>query len=418
MNKFLLFLGALSLLSACTKSDSDNSGSGNPANLSTISIADAEIIYKRTSFSRAGASDDEGYWKIDRQGNESKIVMYDQDGNPTDIEINNIERLTKNLLLIEPVLYRWMIADLKTEKLYLFPDISLYQHPSMPPYSEGADGMLYFITHDYKLYKLDPQNFTVESVLPEGQKCEGCLVNKDGIIYYQYETGKFKLPNGSIIPYAGDPFITTDGNFYIYDYSENWLCRITPKAVDNIETTPICQFDNPSNEYFRYHLINGKSGVDLFVTNIMEDGEDGRWERVADKLYEFDGREFIAKRTYSADQPYYDYDGNLVDYLTLLDYISPADKTIPESNISFTNDAMYSINLDDYSIQKMPYIFPSNKYELYEMTADAANKRLIFTALRYEDGKVVIGEVSANGQISIINEKESSNKIINLIPLN
>lgn len=97
---------------------------------------------------------------------------------------------------------------------------------------------------------------------------------------------------------------------------------------------------------------------------------------------------------------------------------SPSGNTIPESNISFTDDAMYSINLDDYSIQKTSYTFPRNEYELYEMTADAANKRLIFTALRYEDGKVVIGEVSAEGQISIINEKESSHKIINLIPLN
>ena len=113
---------------------------------------------------------------------------------------DNIERLTKNLLLIEPALYSRMIADLKTEKLYLFPNISLLQSSSVVPYSEGADGMLYFITHDYELYRLNPQNFTWESVLPEGQKCGGCLVNKDGIIYYQYETSKFKLPNGSIVP--------------------------------------------------------------------------------------------------------------------------------------------------------------------------------------------------------------------------
>ena len=333
---------------------------------------------------------------------------------------DNIERLTKNLLLIEPALYSRMIADLKTEKLYLFPNISLLQSSSVVPYSEGADGMLYFITHDYELYRLNPQNFTWESVLPEGQKCERCLVNKDGIIYYQYETSKFKLPNGSIVPYGGTaPFITTDGNFYVFENSEDWLYRITPKAVDNIEKTPVCQFENPSNERFSCHMINGKSGVDLFVTSIMEDGEDGSLERVADKLYEFDGTKVTAKKTYPADIPVYD-GGNLVDYQTLLDYIifDYIDKTIPESNISFTNDAMYSINLDDYSIQKTSYIFPYNEYELYEMTADAANKRLIFTALRYEDGKVVIGEVSTEGQISIINEKESSNKIINLIPLN
>ena len=315
-----------------------------------------------------------------------------------------------------------MIADLKTEKLYLFPNISLRQSSSVVPYSEGADGMLYFITHDYELYRLNPQNFTWESVLPEGQKCGGCLVNKDGIIYYQHETSKFKLPNGSIVPYGGlEPFITTDGNFYVFENSENWLYRITPKAVDNIEKTPVCQFENPSNERFSCHMINGKSGVDLFVTGIKEDGEDGGLERTANKLYEFDGTKVTAKKTYPADI----FDYNVGDYQTLLDYIlsdymldSPSGNTIPESNISFTDDAMYSINLDDYSIQKTSYTFPRNEYELYEMTADAANKRLIFTALRYEDGKVVIGEVSAEGQISIINEKESSHKIINLIPLN
>ena len=168
-------------------------------------------------------------------------------------------------------------------------------------------------------------------------------------------------------------------------------------------------------------MINGKSGVDLFVTGIKEDGEDGGLERTANKLYEFDGTKVTAKKTYPADI----FDYNVGDYQTLLDYIlsdymldSPSGNTIPESNISFTDDAMYSINLDDYSIQKTSYTFPRNEYELYEMTADAANKRLIFTALRYEDGKVVIGEVSAEGQISIINEKESSHKIINLIPLN
>ncbi len=103
MNRFLIFLvvGAEPVVSLL-KVRFGQFRLGNPANLSTISIADAEIIYKRSSASRADSSDDEGYWKIDHQGNESKIVMYDQDGNPTDMEIDNIERLTKNLLLIEP----------------------------------------------------------------------------------------------------------------------------------------------------------------------------------------------------------------------------------------------------------------------------------------------------------------------------
>ncbi len=65
-----------------------------------------------------------------------------------------------------------MIADLKTEKLYLFPNISLLQSSSVVPYSEGLMACCIFITHDYELYRLNPQNFTWESVLPEGQNVE------------------------------------------------------------------------------------------------------------------------------------------------------------------------------------------------------------------------------------------------------
>ena len=107
------------------------------------------------------------------------------------------------------------------------------------------------------------------------------------------------------------------------------------------------------------------------------------WKELPINFTSLTERKLPAKRLYPADQPYYD-GGNRADYLTLFDYIRyDYITTKPSLNqISFfTNDAMYSINLDDYSIQKTSYIFPYNEYELYKMTADAANKRLIFTAL-------------------------------------
>lgn len=398
------------LLSSCSKPESGDSNPGVPTTLSTISIADAEIIYKRASTSRAG-SDDEGYWKIDHQGNESKIVMYDQEGNPTDMEINNIERLTDNLLLIEPASYVRMIADLKTEKLYLFPDISLYQHPSMTPYSEGADGMLYFVTYDYKLYKLDPQNFTVESVLPEGQKCEGCLVNKDGIIYYQYETGKFKLPSGRIIPIYQRMFLL-NGDFFSLDIEQQFkISKWSLSADNNIQQTDILSLLDvaPQFEYGRQpeRIVNIRKNksVLIYIPTYLENvpGHEGAI------LFKFDGANASLINSYGTD----------LDQFSMLDSIwwNMPEELITDSFICFFTGQILTLNIEDFSISSTPCATLEG-YEIYESSVDQINRRLLFTALRYEDGKVVIGEISADGQILIINEKESSNKVISLIPLN
>ena len=409
----------MSLLLAC---GDDDSGSGY-ADLSTVSIADAAIIYQRTGMTRAasGGEEDEGYWKIDRQGNETKILLYDKAGNPTDVKIEKIEKLNDKLLLIETESYFRMIADLQTEKLYRAPD-----HLSMPV-TEGADGMLYYIELPYMLRRLNPTNITIEQALPDGQNCEKFMVNKSGIIYYVYESAKFKMPNGRIIPYDGyEPFISNDGDFYIYDWNlqEPKFYKLIPKSDGEIQKEYICQFDDPVSESLCGIAKNGKNGKSLFISAVNgEGGPDGRINIIANKLYEFDGSQLIAKKTYECDQPAYDLTGNFQEYVSLWNlfsesYHSSANGMISEINLGFLSNTMYSINLDDYSIQSTPYTFPASEYELYEITSDEANRRLVFTALRYEDGKIVIGEISAQGRISIISEKESNSKIINLIALN
>lgn len=405
----------MSLLLAC---GDDDSGSG--ISLSKISIADAAIIYQRTSTTRAanGSDEDEGYWKIDRQGNETRILLYDKAGNPTDVKIEKIEKLNEKLLLIKPYGYRRVIADLQTEKLYEVPDFFT------TPVTEGADGMLYFIDYPYTLRRLDPTNFTIEQALPDGQKCEKFMVSKNGTIYYIYESNKFKMPNGRIIPYdSHEPFIAGDGDFYLCHPQENKFYKLVPRSDGKIEQEYICQFDDPTSESGFTYAKNGKNGKDLIVSWVSDGYKpDGILNIVAVKLYEFDGSRLVAKKTYERDQPYYDLMGNFSGNVSLWELFCESyhfpDGMISEVNLGFSNNKMYSIDLDSYSIESVPYTFPTSEYELYETTADEANRRLVFTALRYEDGKVVIGEISAQGRISIINEKESSNKIINLIALN
>ena len=175
MKKILLALGTVSLLLACGDDDS-----GSSYDLSTASIANASIIYKRAATTRAanGSDEDEGYWKIDRQGNETRILLYDKAGNPTDVKIEKIEKLNEKLLLIETNSYPLrMIADLQTEKLYQAPDVL------DTPVKEDPDGMLYFVgkwidaVNNQMLYKLDPVQYeaAVKGAEASIEKCKAEL---------------------------------------------------------------------------------------------------------------------------------------------------------------------------------------------------------------------------------------------------
>lgn len=391
------------LLSSCSKPESGDSNPGVPTTLSTISIADAEIIYKRASTSRAG-SDDEGYWKIDHQGNESKIVMYDQEGNPTDMEINNIERLTDNLLLIEPASYVRMIADLKTEKLYIAPDIL------RTPVKEAPDGAIYFIDTwgNNMLYKFDIQSLTIEQALPDGQKCDDFLVNKDGVIYYD---GKFKLPSGRIIPIYQRMFLL-NGDFFSLDIEQQFkISKWSLSADNNIQQTDILSLLDvaPQFEYGRQpeRIVNIRKNksVLIYIPTYLENvpGHEGAI------LFKFDGANASLINSYGTD----------LDQFSMLDSIwwNMPEELITDSFICFFTGQILTLNIEDFSISSTPCATLEG-YEIYESSVDQINRRLLFTALRYEDGKVVIGEISADGQILIINEKESSNKVISLIPLN
>jgi hypothetical protein len=417
MKRILLALGAMSLLLACGDDDS-----GSSYDLSTASIANASIIYKRAATTRAanGSDEDEGYWKIDRHGNETRILLYDKAGNPTDVKIEKIEKLNDKLLLIETNSYPLrMIADLQTEKLYQAPDVL------DTPVKEGPDGMLYFVgkwidaVNNQMLYKLDPKNFTIEQVLPDGQKCNDFLINKGNTIYYTEASlinsgGKFKMPSGRIYPTDGVIFLAGDNDFYSIDYDRLYISKWNQKSNNELEKMTVCPlYEEGLPDQFPREIIsivkNEKSNNTIIFMPIYADipGQTGY------KLYEFDGSRIVRTITY-------DHDNNeLHKAISIWWEIGTSQKeSLANDYLFFTGSEILTLNLDDYSIKSTPYTFPASEYELYETTMDEANKRQLFTALRYEDGKVVIGEISAQGRISIINEKESSNKIINLIALN
>lgn len=411
MNKFFTPLCALILLASCSKSENpaDNGDNIILDNLSSISVADAKLIYKRTGISRASsASDDVGYWKIDLLGNESKIVIYDKNGNVVNLEIDKIEKLNDDLLLIEPTSLDPLIADLRSEKLYTAPEIL------RTPVKEAPDGLLYFIgaSTNGVLYKFDPQNFTIEQALPDGQKCNDFLVNKEGVIYYD---NKFKLPSGTIIPNIVQPVFLLNGDFFSLDTEQQFEISKWHLTSDNnlLKTNILSLLDVAQFEYglqpARFVQIRQNKSALIYLPTYLENvpGHEGVI------LFEFDGSNAVMINSYGQDQ---EQCNRLISIWLDMTETHPVE-SIADNYLCFLPGQILAFNIEDFSISLTPCAFPEG-YEVYESSVDQINRRLLFTALRYEDGKVVIGEVSDTGQISIINEKASENRIINLIPLN
>jgi len=103
MKKFLLMLGAAVLMTACSD-DGDGSGSGSInyeegyKYLSSLNVSDAKMIYQKTSGasmkSRAAGDEDGTYYKLDLNGNESKLVITGKDGQDYNIGINKVVKLS------------------------------------------------------------------------------------------------------------------------------------------------------------------------------------------------------------------------------------------------------------------------------------------------------------------------------------
>lgn len=420
MKKLFFAWGLASVLLSCENGSSNK----DPfTNLATASIADAAIIYQRSATTRSATDENETeeYWKIDRKGNETKILLYDKTGNVSDVKIKKIGKLNDNLLLIETDWYIRLIADLQTEKLYQAPQ-ELTVDTTV---KEGPDGNLYFCGNtwceEYKtyttLFRLDPVHFTIEQVLPEGQRCSSFLLNRGNAIYYssndknlQNGGGKIQMPGKRIYPTSNEATIFLSGANDFY-----WIDRDS-ESYSDFTIFNIFKWEQLSNNELEQRFVCPLSSEPLpkFTEPlVVQNQKTGRTAIfVPFTIYEFDGSRIVGKKTYAQGKETYIAEN-------LWDDIQKNDKeSLTNDYISFTWDRILTLNLTDYSVNSVPYTFPVNEYEIYETTIDEVNKRQIFTALRYADGKIVIGEISAQGKISIISEKESGNKIVNLITLN
>lgn len=430
MKNFLLMLGAVAFMTACKDDGSGNGGSINYEEgykyLTSLNVSDAKMVYQKTATGRTRADGEENasYYKIDFNGEESKLIIKDSIGQSHDIEIDKIIKMSDKILLITPNSADVFdlipksnkdengldishaipqegeylsLVDVETEKIYKWPKeiipIDYILEGKLLLLTDNKDN-IYFTTGNFsynQIYKLDISNFTIQSMLPEGQLFTNFDITGDGFIMYWNDDSndknyKVKCPGGRIYPITDVPFMIKDE---LYSYKDKKIVKWKTVGNNEMKETVICEFNNSDsdNGYEVMQVLNNYAKN----TALLHDNW-GSW-------YEFNG-ETYSKVEIPQDFNWYEL----------------------EPGCFYTNKAWYrrdntrfnKLSMTDYQYSEFQIL----DYEIQSLSASSESPNIAFSGIRYMDGANVVGTITETDEIVIDNVAENGNKIINLIPLN
>lgn len=287
--------------------------------LVSVNVSDAKMIYTKGSpISRANGnlSSFDGVWKIDKNGNESKLIVTGTDGNTNTINIFEIDKLSDKFLLMIPDVYdtqriwqEWenahnddpanggtssdgehgpatqyaMLLNKETEKLYRFPENASIPYGVGEVLTDNQGNIYYkdFSRDGEKILKLSPRTMTIENSFPDGQSFTSFDVTGDGFIVYWSDYGdnknyKVKCPGGRIYPITDVPFMI---NEELYSYKDGKIIKWETVGDNELKETEVCELSNSDSGHeieIQQVLINYTKNTAVLRDNL------GNW-------YEFNG---------------------------------------------------------------------------------------------------------------------------------
>ena len=420
-------LGAVAFMTACKNDSPGNSGSVNFEEgykyLTSLNVSDAKMIYQKTATGRTRTKTGDAYYKLDLSGNEIKLSIKGEDGQDNNINISKIVKLSDKVILVNPIAQEVLdlfykpvgndleinlsyqsteymsIVDVETEKLYRWPkDIQIDIYNGTLKSRQDNKGNIYFTSGNFsynQIYKLIVSDFTMQSMLPEGQEFTNFDVTGDGFIMYWNDNAnnknyKVKCPGGRIYPITDVPFMIKDE---LYSYNDKKIIKWETIGNNEMKETEVCEFNNlpddvtSSDKYEIIQVLNNYAKN----TVLLHDNW-GCW-------YEFDG-ETYSKVEIPQDFNWYEL----------------------EPGCFYTNKAWYrqdntyfnKLSMNDYQVSEFQVL----DYEIQSISTSSESSNITFTGIRYMDGANIVGTINESNEIVENKVSENGEKIINLIPLN
>lgn len=407
------------MLSSCEKSGNYQEFDRNEIykHLSSVNVRDAKMIYtKEGTNTRSGESGTfGGVWKIDQNGNESKLIITGSDGKTNVLNIYEINKLSDNVLLMypdffdtnrirkewekahnddpsdfttsvgpdgKPILhgadtYYAMLLNKETEKLYRFPE-----NLSTPGKNDNIftdkQGNIYYKGYlkGEQVLKLSPETMTIEALLPDDIRFDNFSVTGDGFVVYwkgneQQFNCRVKCPGGKIYPITDAYTFIFSGD--LYSVRDNTIIKYETIGNNDLEEKIICTIPY-DNTYWKF--------IPNYVRNTM----------VINGNLEFDG-----------------------ERCTKLDkYVNVGNIRTSKAWYTLNNTTFLKIAMKDYQESQ----FQVSEYEIQNLSTSLESPNIAFTGFRYSDGTNVVGTITESDEVVINSIADNGNKIINLISLN
>ncbi|MCB9186498.1 MAG: hypothetical protein H6601_07095 [Flavobacteriales bacterium] len=281
-------------------------------------------------------------------------------------------------------------------------DETLCSYPSVP-YFYDTEGNVYKGRTNalYKISLSDPSNPSYQNILPTGQSMDCFTMDMSGnFIYQSHMAGQeddYKIVNTSgSIDIIADVNLVYQGNFF-WQGSDGKIYvkyRLDPNDPDSI---------------FRLDFINNELQL---VSRWAEGNTSLNLSTPPEFMVELDNGSFFINQGFSNVTAWvFNEINGSVELINIP--IDPTDIYRAGDHIyAYENTDLYKINLQDFTNQQIS----SGNYEFYTIGSDETGT-LLFSALRYADGKKVIGKIDPSGNVTIIDE-ESNAEVITFVQLN
>lgn len=390
------------------------------SSLGSLNISDAKMIYKKEADDGTRATAETGFYKIDVNGNEVKLVIKNERGEESNIQISHIRNLNDRFMVFIPNMWQYAddiyhdhgpehsfgdfycFVDRKTDKISYVTTKQMEEMGEEPlwwgnlidsPIQNMPNGDIYILCSN--LWKINIPNLTLSRLMPAGQtydesyKFGGANLNGDVL----YGTNKILRVNGGIQVTAGQSFVL---NNQIYNITDNTISILEPGGDADLTPREIAKFP-ASGDFNNIELLTHNNVLNSILILCHNSYNNGI-------AYEFNGN--------SLKETGPDYNVAIQYYYALKGF----------GNVFKTSEAWYL--RDGNSFTKIDFAtwgvstFTLNGIEIYDLTANEDAPEFCFTGLNYSDTSKVFGTVKSDNSVEITGKVPSTTKIVNMIPLN
>lgn len=435
MNRLKALVSILILFSAAACGGDDNPAKGSDGSggeiqydpsegfkyVRQMNVQQARMIYRKQSASRADG--DDGYWKIDLSGNETKLVLTNSEGKTHDIGISKIVKLSDRFLLIDPNasqivdllvnpgpddivsigLFQYLsIADTRTGKMYKWPRElfrmlgSSYDDWNFTTAADDAQNVYFTVGAPHEMpciYKLDATACTITSLLPEGEPFTGFSVTGPGFVFYwnnHPDSYRVRCPSGAIIPIPGYGFCCSER---MYSLNDRKIFQWLPTDQSTLNILELCPAEGVAERApVLTDRLNGRVLFEAIHTETPP--ADCFW------AVTFDGT------TFSTPFP-------LPDAFRDIDLQNPDFLITSKAWYLRKGNVLRKLSMRDYADNEIQI----REYEIRQIVANPSESDLHFTGYRLSNGKEVIGTITEEDEI-VIETVAERNRIIELIAIN